>query len=110
MKYVAAVLLIVALATSALEPLPRALKCCRSAYAVIHREECINHEVCEPECPANADFCGRRSPVFQMAQLNAEGASLWSTRLFQAQPLADARQFDGMPNQRKFFSPHLRSW
>ena len=73
----------------------------------IHPDECIDCGVCEPECPANAIFPDTDPGLESWLKLNSEYASVWPNISVKREPLADAKQFDGVPNKLgRFFSPN----
>jgi ferredoxin len=73
---------------------------------VIHPDECIDCGVCEPECPAEAIVPDTGSGLESWLELNAKYASIWPNIAVKHEPLANAKDFDGVPNKlEKYFSP-----
>mgnify|MGYP002663523888 CR=1 FL=1 len=69
--------------------------------ALIITDECINCDVCEPECPANAIFPEDDVPAGQehFIALNAELSAEWPVITTRKDPLPDAKEWDGKPNK-----------
>lgn len=73
-------------------------------FLVIDPDECIDCTLCEPECPAEAIVSEDDVPQGQEAfiALNKELAQLWPV-ITQIKPApADAKEWDGVPDKRKY--------
>ena len=70
-------------------------------FLVIHPEWCIDCSLCAPECPAEAIFRDDQMPaeLMHFIPLNAELAKTWQTINESKAPLADAAEWDGVPNK-----------
>ncbi|WP_119395340.1 ferredoxin FdxA [Salinibius halmophilus] len=66
-------------------------------FLVIDPDECIDCQLCEPECPADAILSEDEVPADQehMIELNAELAQVWPTIDAQKDPLPDADEWNG---------------
>jgi ferredoxin len=74
---------------------------------VIHPEACIDCGVCEPECPAKAIFSDTEAGLESWLKVNADYASAWPNIAVKREPLADAKEFDGVPGKfERYFSPN----
>ena len=71
-------------------------------FLVINPDECIDCDVCVPECPAEAIFAAEDVPAEQHAfiALNAELALLWPKITATKAPPEDADHWNGMPDKR----------
>ncbi len=74
---------------------------------VIHPDECVDCGACEPECPAKAIVSDTEPGLDNWLKLNAEYASIWPNISAKGEHLADAGEFDGVPNKlESYFSPN----
>ena len=74
--------------------------------ALMITDECINCDVCEPECPADAivpDSDGRATGDW--LALNAQYAKVWPNITHKARPPADADAWNGVDGKKADFSP-----
>jgi len=73
-------------------------------FLVINPDECIDCDVCVPECPANAIFAEDDVPADQaeFTDLNAELAAKWPVITGKKEPLTDADQWDGVENKLQY--------
>jgi ferredoxin len=67
-------------------------------FLVIDPDDCIDCDVCVPECPAEAIFAESDLPADQAAflELNAELAAQWPTITAKKDPLSDAEEWNGV--------------
>jgi ferredoxin len=67
-------------------------------FLVINPDECIDCDVCVPECPAEAIFAEDDLPADQQQflQLNAELATQWPVITQKKEPPADAEEWNGV--------------
>jgi ferredoxin len=72
---------------------------------VIHPDECIDCGVCEPECPAEAIKPDTEPGLEKWLELNAEYAKSWPNITIKRDPPADAKDWDGVEDKLKHFSP-----
>jgi ferredoxin len=73
---------------------------------VINPDECIDCGVCEPECPAEAIKPDSDPDLARWLALNAEYAKIWPNISEKKEPLADAKEWDGVAGKfEKFFKP-----
>ena len=72
-------------------------------FLVIHPDECIDCELCVPECPAEAIFAEEDLPEDQehFIELNAELAEIWPKITEQIDPPPDAGDWDGVADKLK---------
>ena len=72
-------------------------------FLVIHPDECIDCELCVPECPAEAIFAEEDLPEDQehFIELNAELAEIWPKITEQIDPPPDADDWDGVADKLK---------
>jgi ferredoxin len=72
---------------------------------VIHPDECIDCDVCEPECLAEAIFPDTQAGLESWLKLNADYALAWPNITIKREPPADAKEFDGVPGKfEQYFS------
>lgn len=73
-------------------------------FLVIDPDDCIDCDVCVPECPAEAIFAEADLPADQAAflELNAELAAKWPTITAKKEPLNDAEQWDGVTGKLQY--------
>src|SRR2546422_4659912 len=72
---------------------------------VIHPDECIDCGVCEPECPVDAIKPDTEPGLEKWLSLNAEFAKSWPNITVKREPPADAKDWEGVPDKEKYFSP-----
>ncbi len=67
-------------------------------FLVINPEECIDCDLCVPECPAEAIFTEDDLPDDQQEfiEINAELAKTWPVINEQKEPLPDAEKWNGV--------------
>ena len=72
-------------------------------FLVINPDECIDCDVCVPECPAEAIFADSDLPAGQEAFLaiNAELAREWPVINRKKDPLPDADEWNGVAEKLK---------
>ncbi|MDP2561037.1 ferredoxin FdxA [Psychrobium sp. 1_MG-2023] len=70
-------------------------------FLAINPVDCIDCELCVPECPANAIFQEDELPADQQQylELNAELSEVWPKITEVIAPLEDADQHNGTPNK-----------
>lgn len=70
-------------------------------FLVIDPEECIDCNLCVPECPVDAIYSEDDVPAEQQhfIKLNAELAKKWPNITAKKPPLADAAQWEGKTNK-----------
>jgi ferredoxin len=73
-------------------------------FLVIDPEECIDCDVCVPECPADAIFAEDDVPQDQQdfIELNAELAEKWPSITEGKEPLPDAAEWDGVEGKLQY--------
>ena len=73
-------------------------------FLVIDPEECIDCTLCEPECPAEAIVAEDDIPdgQEQFLELNAELAKIWPVITEKKDGLAEAEQWDGVPDKLQY--------
>ncbi len=73
-------------------------------FLVIDPDECIDCELCVPECPAEAIFAEDDLPKdqLQFIEINAELAQQWPVITERKDPLPDAAEWDGKPDKLKY--------
>ena len=72
---------------------------------VIHPDECIDCGVCEPECPVDAIKPDTAPGADKWLSLNADYSKIWPNITIKRDPPADAKEWEGVPDKMKFFSP-----
>jgi len=70
-------------------------------FLVIDPEECIDCDLCTPECPVDAIFSEEDVPEDQQSfiELNAELSAIWPVISEQKEAPADAASWDGVSNK-----------
>lgn len=73
-------------------------------FLVINPDECIDCDVCVPECPAEAIFAEDDLPESQrhFLELNAELAEEWPVITEKKDPLPDAEAWDGVEGKTQY--------
>ncbi|MCQ9329639.1 ferredoxin FdxA [Pelistega suis] len=73
-------------------------------FLVIDPDECIDCGVCIPECPANAIFAEEDVPADQMKfiEINAELTPVFGPISRSKKPLADADQWNNVPDKLQY--------
>ncbi len=73
-------------------------------FLVIDPEDCIDCTLCEPECPAEAIVAEDDIPEGQeqFLELNAELAKVWPVITEKKDGLAEAEQWDGVPDKLQY--------
>jgi ferredoxin len=73
-------------------------------FLVIDPEECIDCDLCVPECPVDAIYAEDDLPEDQadFLELNAELAQIWPNISEQKDPMPDHEKWDGVANKREF--------
>jgi len=73
-------------------------------FLVIDPEECIDCELCVPECPIEAIFAEDDLPKdqLQFLELNAELAQQWPVISQRKEAPADAAEWEGKPGKLKY--------
>ena len=73
-------------------------------FLVIDPEECIDCDVCVPECPAEAIFSEMDLPPGQeqFIDINARLAKQWPVITQQIDPPADAEQWNGVDGKIQY--------
>ena len=73
-------------------------------FLVIDPEECIDCDVCVPECPVDAIAAEDDVPDDQQSfiDLNAELARTWPAIIQKKAPLPDAERWEGAPNKLQY--------
>ncbi len=73
-------------------------------FLVIDPEECIDCQLCVPECPVNAIYDEQDLPEdqYDFLALNAELAQQWPVINEVKSPPDDADQWDGVENKRQY--------
>ena len=71
---------------------------------VIHPDECIDCDLCVPECPVDAIYAEDDLPDDQaeFLELNAELAEVWPCITDRKDPLPDADKWADVPGKREF--------
>ncbi|WP_163269542.1 ferredoxin FdxA [Chelativorans alearense] len=71
---------------------------------VINPDECIDCGVCEPECPADAIISDAAESAEDWLAINAQYAAVWPVITEKKDPLADAEEWNGVPDKLRFLS------
>ncbi|EHK53075.1 ferredoxin FdxA [Allomesorhizobium alhagi] len=71
---------------------------------VIDPDECIDCGVCEPECPADAILPDTHADAERWLALNTKLAALWPVITGRKEPLAEAEEWNGVPDKLPFLS------
>ncbi|HHH38958.1 MAG TPA: ferredoxin family protein [Sedimenticola sp.] len=73
-------------------------------FLVIDPEECIDCDVCVPECPAKAIFAEEDLPPDQQQflEINAELARRWPVITEKKSPLPEAEKWDGVKGKIRY--------
>lgn len=73
-------------------------------FLVIDPDECIDCDLCVPECPVDAIYAEDDLPEDQaeFLELNAELAEIWPNISEQKDPLPDFEKWDGVAGKREF--------
>ena len=73
-------------------------------FLVIDPDECIDCDVCVPECSAEAIFADDQLPPGQEAflEINAELAKIWPVISEMKDPLPDADKWNGVEGKRQY--------
>ncbi|GAA0922013.1 ferredoxin family protein [Luteibacter anthropi] len=73
-------------------------------FLVINPDECIDCTLCEPECPINAIYPEDDVPggQEQFVALNADLAKEWPVLTVRKDSLADAKDWEGVPDKLKY--------
>ena len=73
-------------------------------FLVINPDECIDCDVCVPECPAEAIFAEDDVPPEQerFIALNAELSATWPVITTKKDPPEDAAQWDGVADKLQY--------
>jgi len=71
---------------------------------VINPDECIDCDLCVPECPVNAIYAEDDLPEDQAGflELNAELAEIWPNLSEQKEPLPDADEWKDVPGKLQY--------
>jgi len=73
-------------------------------FLVINPDECIDCDVCVPDCPAEAIFAEGDLPPGQekFIEINAELAGQWPVITEKKDPLPDADKWNGVEDKLKY--------
>ncbi|MDX1335835.1 MAG: ferredoxin family protein [Gammaproteobacteria bacterium] len=73
-------------------------------FLVINPEECIDCDVCVPECPAEAIYAEDDLPdgMEKFLELNAELSEQWPVINEKQDPLPDAAEWDGVEDKIQY--------
>jgi ferredoxin len=73
-------------------------------FLVINPDECIDCDVCVPECPADAIFAEDDLPPEQeeYIEINAELAKQWPVITEKKDPLPDADEWNGVEEKLRY--------
>lgn len=73
-------------------------------FLVINPDECIDCDVCVPECPAEAIFAEEDLPPDQqeLIEVNAELARQWPVITGKKDPLPDADEWNGVTGKLQY--------
>lgn len=71
---------------------------------VINPDECIDCDLCVPECPIDAIYAEDDLPDDQaeFLELNAELSEIWPNISAQKEPMPDHEEWDGVAGKREF--------
>ena len=71
---------------------------------VINPDECIDCDLCVPECPVDAIYAEDDLPDDQaeFLELNAELSEIWPCITEQKDPMPDYEKWDGVAGKREF--------
>ncbi len=71
---------------------------------VINPDECIDCDLCVPECPIDAIYAEDDLPEDQaeFLELNAELAEIWPNISDQKDPMPDHKKWEGIEGKRQF--------
>ena len=72
--------------------------------ALIITDECINCDVCEPECPADAIRPDTEPDMAKWVEFNRKYAELWPVIVTRKEPLPGAEEMDGKPGKMELLS------
>jgi ferredoxin len=73
---------------------------------VIHPDQCIDCEVCEPECPVDAIKPDTEPGLEKWLSLNAEYAKIWPNITIKKAPPPDSKEWEGKPDKLQYFLPN----
>ena len=73
-------------------------------FLVINPDECIDCDVCIPECPAEAIFAEDDLPpeMENFIEINAELVTQWPVITEKKDPLPDAEEWNGVKGKLKY--------
>ena len=73
-------------------------------FLVINPDECIDCDVCIPECPAEAIFVDMELPPEQekFIEINEELAKQWPVITDKKDPLPDAEEWNGVKEKLRY--------
>jgi ferredoxin len=73
-------------------------------FLVIDPEECIDCDICVPECPVNAIYPEEEVPTGQerFIALNAKLARIWPMIDAKKDPPPDAKDWEGVPDKLRY--------
>ena len=73
-------------------------------FLVINPDECIDCDVCVPECPADAIFVEDELPPEQkkFIEINADLARQWPIITEKKDPLPDAEEWNGVEEKLRY--------
>ena len=73
-------------------------------FLVINPDECIDCDVCVPECPAEAIFADGELPPEQekFIEINEELAKQWPVITEKKDPLPDAEEWNGVEEKLRY--------
>ena len=73
-------------------------------FLAIDPDECIDCDLCVPECPAEAIFAEADVPpdMENFIELNAELAREWPVINVKIDPLPDAKEWDGVKDKLQY--------
>ena len=79
---------------------------CRLTTHAAQSDECIDCGVCEPECPVDAIKPDTEPGLEKWLSINTEYAKLWPNITLKKEPPADAKEWEGVPDKGRYFSPN----